>query len=312
MTGSACARWACVCCLLYPVHAGADQVVIQDHFGGTTTLANHGPDINLPNAVWSVTGSGATLWNHMAWAAGADWSGILATIDSGVADGTIAVDWTPGGDMPYGAIVARATDAANYLIAYYWSGTLSLYRVASSGNLLLASAPLDEPVTTAHRLKMVLAGSSIQVWYDGALRLSATDAFNASATKHGFRWLSYYNWQSTYSNFEVDGNFVPTAASVVVTPTPMTVPLFRSVTLTATAYDNAHVVIPDMSFSWTTSNPVAVTVAPATGNTATVTGAGAGSATITAIPMQGSSSTATVTVNTGPVAVFDTFSGSNA
>src|SRR5438105_3146352 len=68
----------------------------------------------------------------------------------------------------------------------------------------------------------------------------------------------------------------------------------------------------NMNFSWTTSNPTAVTVASATGNTATVTGAGAGGATITAIPVQGSSSTATVTVNTGPVAVFDTFSGANA
>src|SRR5256885_1867225 len=81
--------------------------------------------------------------------------------------------------------------------------------------------------TATHRLKMVLDGGAIQVWYDGVLRLSATDAFNVAATKHGFRWLSYYNWQSTYSNFEVDGNFVPPAATVTVTPTPTTVPLFQ-------------------------------------------------------------------------------------
>jgi hypothetical protein len=129
----------------------ADGVIIHDHFNGTT-LANHQPDTNLPNAVWTVTGSGASLWNNQAWAAGADWAGILATIDSGVSDGAVAVDWNPSGDMPYGALVARATDAANYLIAYYWSGTLYLNRVASNGNLLLASTPIDDPGTTTHRL----------------------------------------------------------------------------------------------------------------------------------------------------------------
>src|SRR5262249_7809475 len=147
------------------------------------------------------------------------------------------------------------------------------------------TTPIDDPGTATHRLKMVLAGTSIQVWYDGVLRLSATDTFNVAVTKHGFRWLSYYNWQSAYSNFEVDGNFVPTAVSVTVTPTPTTVHLYNPATLTATAYDNAHNVIPNMASSWSTSNAIAVTVTPLTGNTASVTGAGAGNATITAIPV---------------------------
>jgi hypothetical protein len=124
--------------LLLSAVASADQIIVHDHFNGTS-LAGHSPDTNLPGHVWSVTGSGATLWNQRAWAAGADWAGILATIDTGVADGTIALDWTPGGEAPYGAIVARATDAANYLIAYCWSGTLYLSRITSSGNTLLAS-----------------------------------------------------------------------------------------------------------------------------------------------------------------------------
>src|SRR5689334_20169016 len=215
-----------------PLAAAADQIVVRDRFNGTT-LANHAPDTNLPNGAWSVTGSGALLWGQRAWAAGADWAGILATIDAGVADGTVAVDWTPAGDMPYGAVIARATDAANYLVASYWSGTLSLSKVAAGGYTLLASTPIDDPGNATHRLSLVLAGSSIQVWYDGVRKLSATDAFNVSVTRHGFRWLSHYDWQSTYGNFEVGGTYTPSATTVTVTPSPLHVSLLAPGTLTA-------------------------------------------------------------------------------
>src|ERR1051325_6776086 len=163
---------ACVLLPLLPPCAAADQVIVRDRFTGTT-LSGHRPDTNLPDSAWSTTGSGSILWGQRAWAAGADWAGILATIDSRVADGTIAVDWTPGGDMPYGAVVARATDASNYLVAYYWSGTLSLSKVAAGGYTLLASTAIDDPGEATHRLTLVLAGSSIQVWYAGGRRVLA-------------------------------------------------------------------------------------------------------------------------------------------
>jgi hypothetical protein len=292
--------------------ANADQVVVQDHFNGSG-LASHVPNTNVPGHAWSTTGSGATLSGQRAWAAGGDWAGILATIDTGVSDGMILVDWTPGGgDMPYGSIVARATDAANYIVAYYFSNTLYLYRIASGGNVLLASTAMPDSGTSTHYLKMVLAGSSITVFVDSVQRLSATDAFNIAATKHGFRWLSYYDWMSTYSTFEVDGVFVPTASTTSVTPASPAVPLFHSVTLTATAYDAGNNVIPNMSFSWSTSNSTAVSVAALTASTTFATGVGAGGATITATPLNGSGSTAAVTVNTGPVVVYDTFVGANS
>src|SRR2546423_1602634 len=104
-----------------------------------------------------------------------------------------------------GLTAARTALADNVVIRDHFNGT-----------------PLADPGPATHRLKLVLDGGAIQVWYAGVLRLSAADAFNVAATKHGFRWLSYYNWQSTYSNFEVDGNFVPPAATVTVTPTPTT------------------------------------------------------------------------------------------
>src|SRR5262249_1967764 len=223
-------------------------------FSGTM-LANHVPDTSRPGAAWTTTGSGATLWGQRAWAAGADWAGIFATVDGGVADGTIAVDWTPGGTSPYGAVVVRATDAANYRVAVYWSGSLYLHRISAGGNALLGSTPVDDPGTATHRLKVVLAGSSIQVWYDGVRRLSATDAFNVSATRHGFRWLSYYDWLSTYGTFEIDGVYLPAAATTAIAPASGQVPLFASSTLTAAAYDSAHRAIPEMGFSWTSSNP---------------------------------------------------------
>jgi hypothetical protein len=300
-----------IVCLLFPVCAAADQVVVRDRFDGAT-LAGHLPDTNLPNSTWSATGSGATLWGQRAWAGGSDWAGILATIDSGVADGTVAVDWTPGAETPYGAVIARASDPANYLIAYYWSGALSLSRVTSNGQTLLASTPIADPGSAVHRMMIVLAGSSIQVWYDGVRRLSATDAFNVAVTRHGFRWLSHYDWLSTYGNFEVDGAYVPPAATVTVTPSPVQVSLLASTTLTATAYDAAHRAIPGMNFSWTSSNPSAVAIVAVGNNTASAIALGGGSATITATPTQGASGVATVTVNTGPVAVLDTFTAADA
>jgi hypothetical protein len=161
-------------------------------------------------------------------AGGADWAGILATIDSGVSDATIAVDWTPGGESAYGAVVARATDAANYIVAYYWSGTLYLYRIASSGNLLLAATPMPDPGYVTHRIALVLAGNSIRVFVEGVERLSAVDAFNVAVTRHGFRWLSHYDWMSTYAQFEITGVFVPVAATTSVSPTPAQVAFLRT------------------------------------------------------------------------------------
>src|SRR5262249_13435203 len=131
-------------------------------------------------------------------------------------------------------------------------------------------------------------------------------------TRHGIRWLSHFDWQSTYGNFEVTGVYAPPAATVAITPSPMEVSLLTSGTLTATAYDAAHRVIPGMSFSWASSNPSIVAVTPLGIDAASAVALGAGSATITATPVHGSAGVATVSVNTGAVAVLDTFTAADA
>jgi hypothetical protein len=108
------------------VNVNTGALAVHDSFTAAdlTALSTHVPEVNLPVGLWRISGSGATVNANHARANGADWNPITATIDSGISNGIVGVDWTPGESQSAAALVARASDPNNYLTAVYWSRML--------------------------------------------------------------------------------------------------------------------------------------------------------------------------------------------
>ncbi|MBI3810808.1 MAG: Ig-like domain-containing protein [Nitrospirae bacterium] len=94
-------------------------------------------------------------------------------------------------------------------------------------------------------------------------------------------------------------DFIPTPDHVIVTPSAPSVAIAATVQLTATAYDASNVVIPGVTFTWSSSNPAVATVDP----TGLVTGIASGSATISATSTPGNISSNTPPGNSAIVTV---------
>ena len=217
-----------------------------------------------------------------------------------MADGTVEVDWTPVDvETSAAAVVARMTDASNYLVAHYWSDSLWLYRVANGQYTWLGQAPVSDAGATTHHLAVKLAGAAIEVWWDGVQEIVASDAFNATATRHGFRWYSWWDSLCTYDRFEVSA--LPAIASVTVTPSSATIPMNGGRMFSAQALDGSGAPIPSVSFTWQSSNAAVLSVRTASATMGAAISEGVGSATLTAVAFggggQGSSS---VTVSAPP------------
>ncbi len=302
-------------------------VLVKDTFSGTdgAPLTSHPPDVNVPGHPWTVSGPMTVLRGQqlMPWAY--DPSSFLSTamIDTGSADGTVAADWTPTpasattSGFPLGALVIRGVDASNYLGIGYgiWGGNaLVIARFVGGNWTLVASADPGPLAGRTHHLEVKLAGSSIEVWSDGARLITATETTFQTATKHGFRWWTPYDWTSTFDNFTVQSPPPPPPPStrVVVTPGTGVLTSGNSRTLTATAYSPTNVVVPNVAFTWTTSNATVASVVASGAATATATAASAGTATITATAPGGIAGTSAVTSVLASTLVYDTFTGPDA
>ena len=94
----------------------------------------------------------------------------------------------------------------------------------------------------------------------------------------------------------------PIVDRVTVTPSSATIEEGETRRFTATAYESDNTVIPDKTFTWSSSNPSVATVSPSSGSSTTVRGVIAGTTTIEAT-VDGKSDTATLTVTEPPPVV---------
>jgi hypothetical protein len=103
--------------------------------------------------------------------------------------------------MVLGGLVLRATDGNNHLLARYYAGAMTIFRNQGGTWTVIASAPLTVALGTTHRIAFSGAGSTLTVTWDGATLLTATEAFNQTATKHGLIWAPFVDTLSAYDNF---------------------------------------------------------------------------------------------------------------
>lgn len=109
----------------------------------------------------------------------------VVVIDSGMKDVTVSAKiLTTGG--PTNGIVFRATDALNFMLfTVYDAATYRLYRI-SGGAASTVLTPNGVAPAAGDIISATCVGDSITLKINGGTSFSATDAFNNTATKHGF------------------------------------------------------------------------------------------------------------------------------
>jgi hypothetical protein len=190
------------------VTATAPGLLVQDTFGGTsgTLLTAHLPDVNLTGNPWVLNGGSpppTLVTGGVGVTAGP--GHLQMTINGGVADIAMGIDYRVGGGPGMGALVFRLTDANNFLLLETYLNGLHLYRRQAGAWVFLASQPLPATLIpgTTHRLEVRTQGSTLEGWWDGVRLLQVTDPFQQTATRHGLDWNSAFDATSVYANFQM-------------------------------------------------------------------------------------------------------------
>lgn len=110
----------------------------------------------------------------------------LATADAMASDGVLEVtQGAMGTGAQYGPVV-RATDANNYIRVVNAQGAEYRLQKFVAGSLTLLGAATGVTPKPGDVVRIELAGTSITVFINGIQRITATDAHNVAATRHGF------------------------------------------------------------------------------------------------------------------------------
>lgn len=111
-------------------------------------------------------------------------AGGQAVIDSLLADGQITCDIDFIGPNP--SLVVRLTDNSNYITAHLYAGHAHIGKMVAGVFTDLADGGVAScPTSGVHSVQVTFAGSALAVLIDGVTKVTASESFNASATKHG-------------------------------------------------------------------------------------------------------------------------------
>lgn len=147
-----------------------------------------------PSTAWGIQGNQAYPTSAQ--------STNLALIESGVSDCEVSSDVILGSTD---GICCRATDGGNYVVARIAisSGGLGLFKIVSGTATQLGVYNFGAVAGNTYNIKIISNGASLKVLLDGVERISATDSFNQTATKHGLRVASG-SAGVKYDNFMVE------------------------------------------------------------------------------------------------------------
>ena len=238
-------------------------LLIQDTFTGTlgSLLTAHVPDVNVTGNPWVLNGGSPAPTLMTSGVGVTPGPGHLqVTINSGVADIAMGVDYRVGSGPGMGALVFRLSDPDNFLLLETYANTLYLYKRQVGAWVALASQALPASLVSGstHRLEVRTLGSTLEAWWDGTRLLQTSDTFQQTATRHGLDWNSAFDATSVYDNFQLSVNG-PTAAAPVITLQPQSrvIASGQTATLTVAATGTAP-----LTYQWylgtsgTTTSPV--------------------------------------------------------
>jgi hypothetical protein len=164
---------------LAKVASKLNSVFLQTIFSDAFTRADSAVTLTAP---WvALAGTWGISINQAYLAVDAGSNANVATVDFGYSDCTVSVTKTVRQSTQ--RLAFRFTDSANGFIVDDPGSSYDLYRRQAGAYTQIGSwvgTPASGDV-----LSVVLSGSSIRVYVNGVLVISATDSFNAGATKHG-------------------------------------------------------------------------------------------------------------------------------
>ena len=164
------------------------DLVVWDHFTRATVTSPMG---NADSGhLWTPLSGTWGIDTNRAYSSSWVSSAIYATVvDSGLFNCTIDVKLANVASNPgnYG-LCFRATDNNNYWrwIADKFNSRLYLQKRVAGAFTTVAQVN-GIAIANGHTLRVVLNGSSIDCYHNGALQASTSDAHNSSATKHGLQ-----------------------------------------------------------------------------------------------------------------------------
>lgn len=178
-------------------------VLVSDSFNransttglGTTDSFNGGT-----NTAWQAITGTLGINTNQAYNAGAT-NDALAVVDAANADVKVSITIATANGIAEDAVYFRVTDANNKWRAIRSSATLFLQKFVSGTKTNVGSTAYS--VVNGDVLSVTVSGSSITVTVNGTTKLTATDTFNQTVTKHGFGQGTQSN-VSRYDNFQVE------------------------------------------------------------------------------------------------------------
>ena len=269
--------------LTQPGTAAPGTVIhVADTFTGAngTAITAHSPDVYPAGVTWTATGSPTPTLSGGRIVAGAGSDVVLATVDAGVADVSLGVDWLVGtGPRAWGGLVLRVSDMNNQLRLRYSQGVLALIRRQNGTVTVIGSqaVPVLHP-GSAHRIEARTHADVIQVLWDGVLAFQVSESFQQTLTRHGLAWYPPDDPDSAFDNVELVGE---NRAPVVSNPGAQTSAEAASVTLPIGATDPDGGVVACSATGLPAGlamNPVSCVIS----GTLTYTGAGTYTTTVTA------------------------------
>jgi hypothetical protein len=118
------------------------------------------------------------------------------TFNSGVSNFTLTANVTTSttADRTVMAVVARFQDVSNWVAVEVLdigaSNALQLSKIVGGGQTIIGTYAAGFGPSEPHLIKIVTSGSNYDVYLDGVLRISTSDAFISTATKQGIRWYA--------------------------------------------------------------------------------------------------------------------------
>ncbi len=184
--------------LLLPRRVQGPGILVADAFSRTAAnlgVADTGQPWTERQGTWAADGASAyvsaTAGDHQN----------VAEVDAGVADIVLRTAIAPfGGDA---GVVFRLQDNANYWVLVLGPVDMRLYKRVSGAFSLIASHASG--YSAGEEVKVVLAGSTIDCYRAGVLRISISDATHLAATRHGIRRYDAVDTTSRFGWFEVTG-----------------------------------------------------------------------------------------------------------
>ncbi len=269
-------------------------ILMQDSFNGDSTTTWNASPLGLASG-WTRTGGAydySGIGHTQQYTGASNWGNY--SFETKVK--LFSLQNFPGGIR---GRVNLTTGTAYAVWLYPGTNAMILFRtggwnIDSAGLVQLASTSLTYDTTQFHTLRMTFQGSSIQVFWDGVLKLSATDATNLT----GAVALDVSNQHIQFEDAIVTGSIATGPIVTSLSLTPATVSFgstgaTQQLTLTANMSDGTTQNITTTAGTTYSSNNTAAATVNATG---LVTAAGTGTAIITG-SNGGLSATSSVTVS---------------